>query len=184
MKEPHNFSTPPSPDLWQARTLIALFLDGGTSDEQEKWLADFYLGHAPGTLPDDLESARRMFAWYASLPPSREGSTRGSRGIIPRVLMAVAAACVALVAVVSGVVYFRHDSTPEHAGPWASYSGSYIIRNGEQVDDIEIIYPELVAGEHLADSICDDSAMIEQAIGHIDDPELIDYIRTQIFHCQ
>ncbi len=179
---------PPDPEVWQARRLTGRFLDGVTTADEERRLYAFYSLHAPGSLPDDLEQARAMFGWYAALGTAGAGCAVKARRKNRRLRYAAAGVAALLVLAAAAAFWIMRSGTggadETLNACYATYSGSYIIRNGERVSDIEVIYPELVAGEQLADSIGNDSTMIEEAIGHIDDPELIDYIRTQIFNRQ
>ena len=115
--------------------LVERFLDGDTTPAQEKAIYHFYALHRD--LPDELERYRDMFAWYAGMQP------RGERR--PRHAIAAAAAAVLVVAGIGLSVIITEKS--EENSLYASYQGSYIVRNGQRIDDIQVIYNSLAVAE-------------------------------------
>lgn len=135
--------------------LVERFLDGATTPAEEKAIYHFYAMHP--ALSDDLEQYRDMFAWYAGMEPKR--TRRSWRPV------AAAAAAVLVVAGI-GISAIISDNTEERR-LYASYEGSYIVRNGQRIDDIQAIYNSLACAEQYADSI-----MIEA------DREAVDFERN------
>lgn len=186
----HYTNTLRTSDLERARTLVGKFLDGATSDVEEAWISAFYRSAVPGTLPADLESARTMFLWFDSLPaaaavPRRRRSPRRSIWLAA----AGVAAAVMLAFSLSFFLVERSAGVQDQniGGQYGIYSGSYIIRNGERVDDLPVIYDEIVATEHLADSLSGADladTLIDRTIERIGDPELANYVRKEIFEQQ
>ena len=154
------------------RLLVQEFLDGITSPEQERWLYAFYRNHNPGSLPADLESYRGMFGWYASLPSTAKPRRRLSGARIAAFTGIAAAAAIAVGAGLSLINRSGHTSAADSA--YASYAGSYIVRDGQRIDEVS-------AAATLADSLANDSIALEKAISNINDDELSGFIRNQIF---
>lgn len=179
MKQHKKQITPPTPD--RVRTLAALFLEGATTPAQEHELYRYYASTQPGSLPPDLENMRAMFAWYAGLSQKEPEKACSSR----RIYLAVAASVAVLAAIATGIVGFGHfaPATPT-TEPYATYSGSYVQRNGQRIDDIPVIYDDIVAAEQITDSLSrrfNDSTIIEQALRPISDPQEASQILTIIF---
>ena len=120
------------------RLLVQEFLDGITSPEQERWLYAFYRNHNPGSLPADLESYRGMFVWYASLPSTAKPRRRLSGARIAAFTGIAAAAAIAIGAGLS--LINRNGRTSAADSAYASYAGSYIVRDGHKITgDAEIL---------------------------------------------
>ena len=161
------------------RLLVQEFLDGITTPEQERWLYAFYRNHNPGSLPADLESYRGMFGWYASLPSTAKPRRRLSGA---RIAAFTGIAAAAAIAVGTGLSLInRNGRTSAADSAYASYAGSYIVRDGQRIDDIVVIYDEVSAAATRADSLANDSIALEKAISNINDDELSGFIRSQIF---
>ena len=66
--------------------LVAKFLDGATSNEEERRLYDYFTG---SRVASHLHKYKAMFEWYAGgmaapLPPSRKGAARARCRCGPR----------------------------------------------------------------------------------------------------
>lgn len=179
MKIPHLTH---SRDAAIIRRLVERFFDGDTSPAQEQAIYDYYATHQG--LPDDLERYRPMFGWYSAM-----SSPVRRRRPWPR-FAGIAAALAVLVVV--GVVLVRSDSSADER-LYASYRGSYVIRDGQRIDDIQLIYSNLACAEQMADSLIDladrearnieqspDDILVDRALDGIDDPELALEIKKAI----
>ena len=93
-------------------------------------------------LPADLEVYRPMFGWYSSMTPRRSMWRRRMVGI---------AASVAVIAGIAFTMIYRTSMAKERL--YATYSGSYIIRDGVRINDIPLIINNLNEAERMADSI-------------------------------
>ncbi|MBO4943124.1 MAG: hypothetical protein J6C95_06815 [Muribaculaceae bacterium] len=162
--------------------LVERFLDGDTTPAQEKAIYHFYALHRD--LPDELERYRDMFAWYAGMQP------RGERR--PRHAIAAAAAAVLVVAGIGLSVIITEKS--EENSLYASYQGSYIVRNGQRIDDIQAIYNSLAVAEQYADSILHEAdreavdlernceqTVIDHAFSSINDPDMARELKKEMF---
>lgn len=121
--------------------LVEQFMAGATSPAEERRLYRYYAAH--GSLPADLEQYRPMFAWYASLQkPARR----------PMAKRAVAAA-IATLLIAGAIVGFVKYGGRNDDDLYACYKGSYIVRDGQKIDDLRQIYTTLCAAELYADSL-------------------------------
>ena len=147
-----------------ATALIKAFLDGDTSPVQEQAIYAFFAANSPGSLKDDLEQYRPMFAWYAALnvpAPAKRKKKLFSR-------IAVAAVCFFAVATIA---FSTIGNRSEENELYAQYKGSYIIRNGKRITDIKEIYQIVTDAERRADSLTN---------LYPDDIEIIDNINRQL----
>lgn len=162
--------------------LVERFLDGDTTPAEEKAIYHFYALHRD--LPDDLEQYRDMFAWYAGMQPRSE--RRSWRAV------AAAAAAVIMVAGIGLSVIITENS--EQNNLYASYQGSYIVRNGQRIDDISVIYNSLAVAEQYADSILIEAdreavdlerncehTVIDHAFSSIGDPDMAQEMKKEMF---
>lgn len=181
----------------EVRELVARFMDGATEPAQEKALYSFFSTAPAGSLEPDLEALRPMFGWYAGLQeaaatePVRRSWWSRFRG---RVIAgaAAAAAIAVLVTVGVGVLGKKTTSVPESL--YASYEGSYIVRNGVRTTDLAVIYATVAAAEHMADSLnrtadlalmADrdyDREAIDEALSAISDPTLAAQLRMDLLN--
>ena len=172
MKIPHLTH---SRDAAIIRRLVERFFDGDTSPAQEQAIYDYYATHQG--LPDDLERYRPMFGWYSAM-----SSPVRRRRPWPR-FAGIAAALAVLVVV--GVVLVRSGSSADER-LYASYRGSYVIRDGQRIDDIQLIYSNLACAEQMADREArnieqsPDDILVDRALDGIDDPELALEIKKAI----
>ncbi len=160
----------------EARRLTQLFLDGDTTADQESKLYDYY---SQTRLASDLESYREMFAWYAGL--GRESQTAGERRTSRSRVVAVAASITALFLIGVGLTIGLQSKSDE-VSPDVLYAGSYIIRNGKKITDINQILPELRQADRYVDStlsaysrqvtVDPEMSIISDALRNIDDPEI------------
>lgn len=160
--------------------LVERFLDGDTTPAEEQVIYNYYSTH--GQVAPELEQYRPMFGWYASVSRQRFSYRRR--------YIAIAASLAVLVGV--GVGLALHKSTAEDP-LYASYQGSYIIRDGQRIDDISLIYANLTGAEQMADSLIaladrearhieqsPDEIILRRALAGIDDPVLAEEIKKAI----
>lgn len=168
-------------DATTVSRLVERFLDGATTPAEEKTIYHFYAVNPE--LPDELEQYRDMFAWYAGMKP------RSAR----RSWYAVAAAVTVLVVAGVGIFALIADNAEERR-LYASYEGSYIVRNGQRIDDIRAIYSSLTCAEQYADSIVSEAdreaadlernceqSVIDRAFSSIDDLEVASELKKEMF---
>lgn len=116
--------------------LIERFLDGRTTNMEEQQLYSYFAGSG---ISRRMMKYKPMFDWYASgmtepLPVIKAKRFR----MITKFRIAIAASVLLLMG--AGFGYYKYVERNEL---YASYEGSYIIRNGKKITDIKEILPEL-----------------------------------------
>lgn len=171
-----SFKTRPSLSDDAARSLTASFLDGSTTPEQEKQLYGYYSGRR---VASDLECYRPMFSWYDRLERQSQSDDSGRR----RTRLIASAAAVAVLALVGAGLIIGSAASSGHLSDSRLYAGSYIIRDGQKITDVEAILPELHRADRYVDSTLTainrtgihenpEQTIINQAISHITDPDV------------
>lgn len=166
--------------------LIAAFMEGTSTPAEEQEIYRFFAS-TPQAGPR-LEQYRQMFCWYASLAPKPRRMVWYRRKIVAAI--SGMAAAIALFAAIATFT-LSGPETPDTL--YGSYSGSYIVRNGQRITDLRTIYPELIRAERLIDSITaattpvdirheenPETIMLEDALAHIDDPQLAMLLRREL----
>lgn len=123
-----------------AEKWIERFLQGETTNEEELELYRFF---ANKDVPPRLDKYRKMFGWYANgmkdpLPKAKSHHATIKR-LHPIWLKLSIAAIVVLACGISLHLYFNQNTLPDYS----CYEGSYIIRNGKKITDLNVIMPEL-----------------------------------------
>jgi len=166
----------------EARRLTSLFLDGSTSPDDEKKLYAYY-----GTrhVAIDLEQYKQMFAWYNSLQNTTKSVRKSYRH------WAVAAGIAALVIAGIGLLAPRSDCSRDYDAE-SIYAGSYIIRDGKKISDINKILPELQRADRMVDSVLlsinknyqenpdPERVMLQKALGGIKDSDLKEMLIAEL----
>ena len=123
----------------KAREWLDKFLDGRTSNEEEKALYAFF---ASDGVPKDLRKYKKMFSWYAGKMQG-ELPSRSARRHNIMTICSLAASVLLLVGIGMGIQ--NHIKQQE---VYESYRGSYIIHDGKKITDIRKILPHLQATEN------------------------------------
>ena len=130
------------PDYKHIEQLVEKFLDGSTTNAEERLLYGYFAG---SRVDRRLEKYRAMFLWYAGgmaapLPEPKAGRT--GRTAAPWAWAKVAVGAAASVLLLAGVAlgYHRHQQAERL---YATYEGSFIVRDGKKITDLESIMPEL-----------------------------------------
>lgn len=115
--------------------LVDKFLDGATSNAEERLLYDYFAGRGAN---GPLARYAPMFGWYAG------GMTaplpRRRRPLAVRLAAGIGIAASVLLAAGAGIHYRNHLETQRL---YAVYEGSYIVRGGKKITDLKAIMPEL-----------------------------------------
>ncbi|MDR3062001.1 MAG: hypothetical protein LBU57_07805 [Dysgonamonadaceae bacterium] len=123
--------------------LLKRFFDGNTSNKEERELYIFFSGK---DVPEHLKSYIPVFDFFETGMDKEFNTCRENNPKVKKLtpnykkwitLTGIAASVLLLVAVFNKVI--KNDGT------FNPYEGSYIIRNGEKIADIELIRPELEA---------------------------------------
>lgn len=137
---------------------VGRFLDGNTTCAQEQ---EIYAYFQNDDIPAELEQYREMFAWYANGMRDEPVNKKSVRVSIIR-YVSIAASIALIVSI--GFHYFKAYTYSQQE--YAIYEGSYIIRDGEKITDIDKILPELKHAEQIA---CEYSRMQSVTIESNDD---------------
>lgn len=165
-------------DIAEIKTLIERFFEGDTSLEEERWLYDYF--KQTKDLPEELERYRETFLDFDAIiqteVPSPQVETKSQTIIMPQVEHSVSttppkyyrlwrrmAGIAAMVTIVIGVGWGYR--TYESRMLEQLYGGSYMIVNGERIDDLRKILPQIENALSLADAVEIPSStdLIEQA---------------------
>lgn len=123
----------------QAREWLDKFLDGRTSNEEEKALYAFF---ASDEVPKDLRKYKKMFSWYAGKMQDKLPSRTARR----HRMVAVGAVAASILLLVSAGLGIQNRYKQQEI--YESYRGSYIIHDGKKITDIREILPRLQATEN------------------------------------
>ena len=130
--------------------LVDKFLDGATTNAEEQQLYEYFAGN---------NVARRlrkyMFGWYAGgmkgqLPDIWDAACKCPKARTRWIRAAVSTAAAILLIAGVTVAYVQYRQTQRL---YATYEGSYIVRNGKKITDIKSILPELKRIEHEAQAL-------------------------------
>lgn len=156
---------------------VERFLDGETTCAEEQELYRYFSNR---DLPADMEQYREMFAWYRSLGAGNDEtlleSTTGTadKGIKARLLrispwqwISVAASIAVLIAI--GFI-FRHSGVSDLSEEYMAYEGSYIIRDGKKITDLNIVVPEILRHERIINERIE---AIENSFNRVDDAMIL-----------
>ena len=165
-------------DIAEIKTLIERFFEGDTSLEEERWLYDYF--KQTKDLPEELETYRETFLDFDAIilteVPSPQVETKAQTIFMPQAEQSVSttppkyyrlwrrmAGIAAMVAIVIGVAWGYR--TYESRMLEQLYGGSYMIVNGERIDDLRKILPQIENALSLADAVEIPSStdLIEQA---------------------
>ena len=137
----------------EARRLLDKFLDGATSNAEERHLHDYFLN---GNVADDLARYSGMMDWFADLDGSgkRDDTAKklsGRRLMRRRWLTGIAAAAAVAVLVATGINRFGVGEEEEYDSELMEmYAGSYMMRNGKKVTDLKKVLPTILETERIA----------------------------------
>ncbi|MCM1137303.1 MAG: hypothetical protein NC221_04385 [Duncaniella sp.] len=134
------------------------FLNGETTCREEK---ELYAYFSQPVLPKDAEPYREMFGWYSSLQATSQATTSANADIPTeskdetsrvRILhlrpwqwISVAAT----VAILLTVGFIFQPSREYVSEEYMAYQGSYIIRDGKKITDLNIVVPEILRTEQM-----------------------------------
>lgn len=144
----------------EARRLTGLFLDGATTSDEEQKLYRYYAG---SKVASDLEPYAGMFSWFDAL----ESATETTSGRHKAYRFVAAAAITAFVLIGVGLT-LGHNFGSDDFSAERIYAGSYIIRHGKKITDIQSILPELERADRIVDS-----TLVASYVSSPENPELL-----------
>lgn len=129
--------------------LVDKFLDGATTNAEEQQLYEYFAGN---NVARRLRKYTPMFGWYAGgmkgqLPDIWDAACKCRKARTRWIRAAVSTAAAILLIAGVTVAYVQYRQTQRL---YATYEGSYIVRNGKKITDIKSILPELKRIEHQA----------------------------------
>ncbi len=150
------------------------FMAGETTNAEEKALIGFFNGPS---VPADMERYRYMMMFYdrGLQLPNESPSTKKRPFFRPWQWVSIAATIVLLCTVTFSFMKTRQKYAPDE---YAIYEGSYIVRNGEKITDIEKIMPEIQKAEVYIDTVGQgatlDFSIPDEDLMYIDASEALD----------
>lgn len=120
-------------DIEKIESLAEKFFDGETTQAEEQRLYDFFTRR---DVPPQLEKYRRTLTAFGLV--SKHTERKSARTVhIWRIVTSVAAAVVLLFGVVIYLDYHKEQTLA------ANYGGSYVIVNGQRIDDLSRIQNDI-----------------------------------------
>ena len=161
---------------------IDRFLDGTTTCTEEQKLYEYF---SKKEIAPEARHYREMMTWYASrmATPIVNHKRKRSFSIKHWIYTISIAASIALLCTLGIKLY---NSQSEVHDEFNIYEGSYIIRNGEKITDLNLIMPELIEAERFIDEYKYSSPSIEEMISEVviyetDDKDTQNLIHKVIF---
>ncbi len=152
---------------------VERFLDGETTCAEEQELYRYF---SRRDLPAGMEQYREMFAWYSSLGAGNnekllENATgKADKSIKARLLrmrpwqwISVAASIAVLIAI---WFTFYPSGASDLSEEYMAYEGSYIIRDGKKITDLNIVVPEILRHERIINERIE---AVENSFNKVDD---------------
>lgn len=127
----------------QYTKLISDFFEGKTSLDQERRLYAFF---QTGDVPPELEPYRKMFTAFGSLDYVRTADVTDDSAVKPRprtrymrnLWLTISGAAAAVMIVIGSMAAYDYAMRQEAE---RIYAGSYVIINGQRINDIDRIRP-------------------------------------------
>ncbi len=165
------------------RDLMDRFMAGETTCAQEQMLYEYF---SRKELPKEMEQYRTMMQWYAAgMPDDISSITSHRRGVMSHLRWWHYASIAASLMVLSMMCakFIDSQSQPQE---YAIYEGSYIVRDGVKITDLDIIMPEIKQAEAYVESIhhpvfSTDEMLTECVIRGIEDKQTQEMVRNVIF---
>ncbi len=156
--------------------LIERFFDGKTSNKEEMELYSFFSGDK---IPEHLQQYIPVFQFFETGMEDEfnqtQNKTTGTKKLTPKIRqwsawIGIAASLLLLVTVFSKVM--RNE--PKSFDP---YEGSYIIRNGKVITDMDVIRPEL---EETVAAAAKQQQTMEKMIYKLSNPKDYEDVKQEI----
>lgn len=161
---------------------IERFLDGTTTCAEEQMLYKYF---AQSNISPYAEQYREMMTWYASGMKAPINELRKRPRFFSKYWQySIAIAATIAIACTLGIKLY--NIPPQITNEYNIYEGSYIIRNGEKITDLDLIMPELIEAEQFIDEYKYSSTSIEEMISDAiiydtDDEDTQELIHKVIF---
>lgn len=133
-------------DYNDIKLLVNRFFEGETSLEEEKKLYAFFSSHTQ--LPEELESYRDMFAGFNAISFDTDTVAAPVHHHRLRYMLSGIAATLLLCIGIFVAIDIHKDAVLSN-----NYGGSYMIVNGERIEDLSLIKPEIEKALSQAEDI-------------------------------
>ncbi len=145
--------------------LLELFMAGQTTNAQERELIERF---KKGTVPPALEQYRPMLMWLDEGMPSVDTPQAKPRRWSRQAIIACLGAAASLAMIVTVALSFmsRRHGTLERED-YVTYAGSYVIRDGKKITDLDEIMPELQRAEQIVEQQVATAGSIESMSEYI-----------------
>ena len=158
------------------KLLIDKFFDGNTTLDEEQRLYDFF---GSEQVPEELKEYRPMFVDFGAMlykpeehiPDTRKAILHPLRRKLFYAISGIAAAIVLFVGITTAINLHENQVLAR------TYAGSYMIVNGERIDDLSRIKPDIehaLGDARHIESHVEEHSTIKQAeqnvLDNIDDP--------------
>ena len=104
--------------------------------------------------------------WYATPFDEEASASKPERKLSSRAIILWSMATAAMVAILISIGISFHRQEQFESELHASYQGSFIVRNGKVITDIDLILPELQKAERMSQQRAD---MLEKEVLQVDD---------------
>lgn len=177
----------------EIQQLIDRFFDGDTSLGEEQRIYDFFRRH-PQDLPEELEAYREMFLGFGAISLDdvmsvidEDGaksvvgengvkSVKGKPAKFRRIFLYAVSGMAATLLLCLGIFAAVHIHEDRMLA--RTYGGSYVIVNGERIDDLERIKPDIEHALGKAEAIennLEENSVVKEAeqnlLDNVGDPE-------------
>ena len=162
----------------QMEKLLARFFEGDTSNKEEQILYDFFTGD---DVPTHLIRYKQIFSYFDKGVKEEYNESRTKTPVIRRMPKKKWLLWAGIAASLLALLLLKPFDKP-----FEPYEGSYIIRNGVRITDINIIRPELEATVQQVlsqqEAMEDMFAMLMESENRFVDPEKIirDYYNSML----
>lgn len=135
-----------------ANEYIVRFLNGETSCEEEQALYRFF---ASGRIPRNLRRYKPMFEWYSNgMKVAPEEIISRQKHLRLKETFAFWSGVAAVLAIVTGAIFYLSQPLQNNAEKYCMYEGSYIEYNGHKINDLRVILPRIQQIEAESELIC------------------------------
>lgn len=165
------------------RDLMDRFMAGDTTCAQEQMLYEYF---SQKKLPKDMEQYRAMMQWYAAGMPDDINTIKPRRQGVMSHLCWWHYGSIAASLIVVSVLCIKFVEFQAQPQEYAIYEGSYIVRDGVKITDLDVILPEIKQAEAYVESIhqpvfSTDEMLAESVIRGIEDKQTQEMVKNVIF---
>lgn len=137
------------------KELITLLMAGETTNDQEREIIDRF---RQGPVAEELEQYRPMLLWLDDGMPDMAGRQSSSAAKPRRWDRRMLTACISVAASLALIVTLALSLMTRPAGAlsredYLTYAGSYVIRDGKKITDLDQIMTEIKQAERMVEDV-------------------------------